>query len=180
MAKMSFESAFKQTKSPSAIMELVNNDLCAVTQASMFLTAFVGLIDLPAGTITYSRAGHCFPAIFSALRPENPVMLKEGSPIIGNSPEYSYPEYTAPIQAGDRLFLYTDGIIEIRDHHDRFFDKLKLFDIIKKGMDRTIEESKQAIIRAIEDFVQGDPFEDDITFLFADIKSTGPQQAKNA
>ncbi|MFH0920597.1 MAG: PP2C family protein-serine/threonine phosphatase [Fibrobacterota bacterium] len=178
MAKMSFENAFKQSFSPSKIMKMVNNDICAVTDSTMFMTAFLGVINLKKGTFIYTRAGHCLPAIFSAARANNPLMLSEGSPIIGNSPDFDFPEYEVPLRAGDRLLLYTDGIIEIRNRNDVFYDKKRLFDFIQRTLDQPLDQVRFELLKEARAFSGRNSFEDDITFMLVDVKRTG-KGAKN-
>ncbi len=169
MAKMSFENAFKQTLSPAAIMELLNRDICIVADASMFMTAFLCVIDLGKGELTYSRAGHCPPAVFSSKRPLSPILLREGSPLIGNSPEFDYFDYKFKLEQGDRLLLYTDGMIELRNNNDDLFGKNKLFNIISSMLGNSVNATKLELLRKAYEFAENRAFEDDITFILVSI-----------
>ncbi len=172
MAKMSFENAFKQTLSPATIMELVNRDICIVADASMFLTAFLCIIDIRKSTLTYTRAGHCPAAIFSLEREGAPYILAEGNPLIGNRTDFEYTEYNIPIRKGDRLFMYTDGLVELRNDKDEMFGKSRLFQILSSTLNLNIDIVKAKVLSDAGGFANGREFEDDITFTIVDILST--------
>lgn len=168
MAKMSFDAAFRRSSSPAEIMRYVNTDVCAVTDPSMFLTAFLFVLDLETYTLTYARAGHCIPALFSAKRPL-PLLLEKGGAIIGNSPSFQFDEYRVQVRPGDRGLLYTDGIIEIRDKADNFFGRPRLFELMQAGLDLPLDEMRFRLYQAAEKYNNGDRFEDDMAAVLFDI-----------
>jgi sigma-B regulation protein RsbU (phosphoserine phosphatase) len=100
-------------------------------------------------------------------------MLSEGSPIIGNSPDFEFPEYEVPLQVGDRILLYTDGIIEIRNPADTFYDKRRLFDFITRTLEQPLDDVRLGLLKETRAFSGRNSFEDDITFMLVDIKKTG-------
>jgi serine phosphatase RsbU (regulator of sigma subunit) len=175
MAKMSFDTAFKQGLSPAAMTSRVNREICEVTDPSIFITAFLAVIDLGARRLTYSRAGHCIPAIFSKTR-TRPVFLEQGSPILGNEPDFEFYEEQVALETGDRLVIFTDGITEIRNNEDRFFDRNGLFGIINATLDLPVEKVKDRLLDGIRAFRGHGSYEDDITFLLADLLKFPEQQ----
>jgi len=172
MGKMSFENAFKRTQSPKAILQHVNEDICSVTDPTIFITAFLCVIDLEKAILTYSRAGHCIPALFSLKRP-HPILLEKGGPVLGNSIEFDFPEYQIKVEEGDRLLLYTDGIIEARDTNNQLFERHRLFNVLQETLSLPIEEARDRIVQAAVSFNGSDQFEDDTAVILADILKTG-------
>lgn len=172
MARMSFDNAFKHTVSPSLIMEEVNADICKLSDPAMFLTAFLCIIDLEKRAMTYSRAGHCIPALFSRERPA-PFLLDKGCPIIGNSPDLDCPQFHASIRENDRLLIYTDGLIEVRDRESRLFSKERLFSLVRDTLDMPLEAVQALILKQVTAFKGDDQFDDDMAMILADIRRTG-------
>lgn len=170
MAKMAFENAFKSTASPARILEIVNADICKVAGLSMFVTAFLAILDTWNKTLVYARAGHCYPALFDRHNPKSPcLLLREGDRILGNASDVKYHEFKVPLRPGNRLLLYTDGVIEMRDSHDRFFGQKALFQIIGDSLSMDLESAKAAVLKVIRAFISDQPYEDDLTFLLIDI-----------
>jgi len=172
MVKMSFTTALKQTQSPAEVIRIVNHDMCTATESTTLVTAFVGIIDLAAGTLAYSRAGHCMPAIFSQGE-KAPLVLEGGSLMMGIYENYSIQEFSAPLRNGDRILLYTDGITELRNGKNEFFGINRLHGLVSETLALTLDEAKQRIVTEAVSFMAGSPFHDDVTLLLIDVKRVG-------
>lgn len=168
MARMLFNTAFRQTASPAETLNRVNRDICAAMEPSMFLTAVLCVIDVNANTLSYARAGHCPPALFSVSRPL-PELLENGGPVLGNSPAFVFEEYAVSVRPGDRLLMYTDGVIEIRNRQDQFFERRRLFDHIRESLALPVDQVKAQFLKAATAFNGSGKFDDDMTMILADI-----------
>ena len=73
------------------------------------------------------------------------------------------------LQKGDRLLLYTDGVVEAHDLKDELYGDKKLLDLVGKTSDKTGEEVVDAIFRSIEEFASGAPQFDDITMVSVSV-----------
>ncbi len=159
------------------------SDICAAMNANLtpslvetgiYFTMFLCIADLRYGAMEFTSCGHVTPFIISADG-EAEILRMEGF-MIGVSADSSYESRTVRIKKGDRLFLFTDGIPDIRSRDGEFF-----------GMNRLIEESRdsmrldpgaqiEALFRRAAEFGQGAPGgdRDDMTVLIAEIGEPVP------
>ncbi len=170
MAKLAFEHALLVSDDPSKVLELVNNDICRLTHATLFLTAFIGIIDLSNYSITYARAGHCLPEIFNNKRGTFPFVLTGGGSVLGHSNEFVYESFSENLVPGDRLFFYTDGLIEARNSDEQFYEKIRMNHILKSTVNMAPKLAADRLVKDVSMHMKGHPFQDDVTFLIVDIK----------
>jgi sigma-B regulation protein RsbU (phosphoserine phosphatase) len=121
-------SAFKKI-SPGAIMTEVNDAISSDNPQSMFVTLFVGILDLNTGVVTYANGGHN-PAVH--IRTSHPADYKKGisGPVVGIMDGICYKDLTVTLGPGDALFLYTDGVTEAMDGQERFYSETTLLERI--------------------------------------------------
>ena len=102
-----------------------------------FLTIFYALLDAPAATLTYASAGHP-PAILLPGTGGSPAFLdRSGLPIgIGTT----YEDHAVPLSAGDRLFIFSDGVIESMDAKQELFGRDRLVDVLERGRTQPLAE----------------------------------------
>jgi sigma-B regulation protein RsbU (phosphoserine phosphatase) len=170
MAKLAFEHAITSSSDPAEILHLVNLDMCHLTQATLFLTAFIGIIDLEKMTIIYARAGHCLPEVLNNQRSLCPYALPGGGSVLGHSKEFRYESFTENILSGDRLFFYTDGLIEARNGEEVFYEKARMNQMLRSTLNMAPKLAAKQLIADVESHMRGEPFQDDVTFLIVDIK----------
>ncbi len=110
-----------------------------------FLTAFVAVVDLPSGDVTYASAGHP-PALLCS--PSHTVELEPTGPIVG---PFAGPWHTASagLDPGDRLAVYTDGLVEVRNTAGTEFGARRLADIVRASP----HDEAEAIVKLCVDEV---------------------------
>src|SRR3546814_2914191 len=96
---------------PGACLGRVNELLEAENDAAMFVTVFFGIVDLESSTLVYANGGHNPPLL---LRPDGSVRMLAplGDPILAVVPGATFREERLPLEPGDALLLYTDGLTE--------------------------------------------------------------------
>jgi serine phosphatase RsbU (regulator of sigma subunit) len=169
MARMSFENAQKQMFSPAAIMAHVNTDLCRLSEASMFVTAFVGRIDLKEKRLVYCRAGHCPPVRVSRNNTALPENLTAGGLVLGHRNDFAYSDAVLSLDTGDRLLFYTDGIIESRNSAGEFYGRERLHRFLGQTRTLALTDVRDALVQDVKTFAGRPDFDDDFTFILADI-----------
>ena len=171
-AKTLIKDILLAVRDPAAALTTANAELCANNPANMFLTAWVGILDLETGVVTYANAGHNPPAIVKspdrrkAGSPEGVsfVTAKSG-PVLAFLDGVEYKPLTLHLAADDALFLYTDGVTESLDSKNRLFGEERLLDALAAAPD-TDPGSLCRIVRAVvAAFSEGTPQADDITVL---------------
>lgn len=128
IVKMVFRNALKLTEDPGEIMTIVNHELSANLPVESFVTMFCGLIDSGSSILKYSNAGHPKPYIIGSGRV---LELGETDPFLGPIKDNRYETRQMPLNSGDMLFIYTDGMEDIIDESFRqlnlrtFLDRMK-------------------------------------------------------
>jgi len=104
--------------SPGAFLTWLNDRMCFEfrSTSSMLITFFAGVLDLGTATFTWANAGHNFPFL---VRGGQPVELAVSGPGIGMVKSVAYKESSLPVVSGDRLLLFTDGLVEIACHNGK-------------------------------------------------------------
>jgi len=151
-------------KSPAEVLKSVNNRLCDNNDAEMFVTVWLGILDIDTGELTASNAGHEYPTIMRAGGNFELLKDKHGM-IVGGFPGVSYPEYTIKLEPGDKLYLYTDGVAEATNAENELYGTDRLITALNKCKNGNQEEILKSIRKDIDDFVLDAPQFDDITML---------------
>ena len=150
--------------SPAEIFRRANRFLCEGNDAEMFVTAWIGIIDLNTGKIECANAGHEYPMIcraggqYELFRDKHALALAvmEGAPM---------KEYTLEFNPGDRLFVYTDGIPEAINRSEEAYGAERLLAALNGHLGDTQEQLLKAVREDLSAFVgEAEPF-DDVTML---------------
>ena len=163
IAKTLIKNNAQYGKSPKEVFETVNNLLCEGNDAGMFVTAFLGYLDLTTGQFTSVNAGHNPPLIgrsgvFEYYR------TKRGFVLAGTE-DVSYKQATVALNPGDMLFLYTDGITEADNPYKELYGETRLLEALNSHPDAPLKELCVTIRRDIDGFASGAEQADDITML---------------
>ncbi|MCR5010277.1 MAG: SpoIIE family protein phosphatase [Clostridia bacterium] len=163
-SKILVKNYCKAGYSPAAVLEAVNEQICSNNREELFVTVWLGIIDLNTGIMTAANAGHEYPMIAG---PDGEFTLykdKHGF-VIGGMPGMKYKEYELQMEPGSRLFVYTDGVVESTNLSSDLFGTERTLKVINKARDRSPQGVLKAVDDAIATFVgTADQF-DDITML---------------
>lgn len=162
-----------QAADPGSFLQGLNEGLAAILErasATMFATAFYGVIDLAAGTLSYACAGHPGPV---AAGPGGVVQLAtnrdERGPALGLRRDASYPVTAVPLEAIRRLILFTDGVLEAENHQGEPFFEKRLLEIVNDHTGDTLEHLLDDILARVLEFSHSRHFDDDVCLLGAEI-----------
>ena len=139
-----------------------NNSLCANRAQMMFVTCFVGILDLRTGKIEYVNAGHCPPLLRTKDGYDYVDVVT--NVVLGVLPNYDYKLGNITLRNNDRLFLYTDGVTEAQTKDKKFFGTERLLNILNKR-DIVLSETPKYIYKNIQKFIKDAPQFDDITMM---------------
>lgn len=109
MVKVVFYNAIKTSHSPIEVLQTMNRTFCKVSNDDYYLTALIGVIRR--GSMSIANAGHPYPAFWDC-QAKNIRLLEQQSFPIGMFEEASYAVETIPVHGGDKLFVYTDGLLD--------------------------------------------------------------------
>ena len=149
---------------PSEILADVNNQLCEGNEAELFVTVWLGILEISTGHVTASNAGHEFPAIY---RPgEGYTLFKtKQSPAVATIEGMKFRSSEFTLNPGDNLYLYTDGVAEATNISEELYGTDRMIDALNHTDGMTVEEILRTMKKSVDDFTGEAPQFDDITML---------------
>ena len=149
---------------PETILARVNEDLSIDNPSMMFVTLFLGILDVTNGEIVYCNGGHNPPYI---IRADGEITQLEGTKgmALGVMEDLTYQSKNITLKKGDNLFLYTDGVTEAVNQQDELFSEKRLEMGLSDLRDQSLKEIISGIMERLEVFSKGVPQADDITML---------------
>ena len=161
-------------KSPGEVFRVVNNILCENNDACMFVTAFMGIYNIESGRLTYVNAGHNPPLLKRASGGYEFMKTKQCK-FLAFMEDMQYNEESITLNAGDVLFMYTDGVTETMDAEHTMFSDDNLLIVANAYKGSQPEELLDAVMQGLEAFAAGAEQNDDITMLALHVN--GAQRA---
>ncbi len=155
---------FGNVPKPSEVLRDANNQLCEGNDASLFVTVWLGILDLNTGVVTASNAGHEYPAIRQPGKPFELLKDKRGLVLAGME-GMAYTDYEIKLEKGATLFVYTDGVPEATNAQNQLFE----FERVEKALNVNAEAAPSDLLKVIrgevDKFVGDAPQFDDLTML---------------
>lgn len=142
----------------------VNAQLCENNEAEMFVTAWLGVLNLKTGLIKYVNAGHNPPAIKHSDGTYEYIKGKANFVLAGME-GVKYKEQEIQLQAGDEVYLYTDGVTEAHDKDKQLFGEERLLDSLNSTEGMSVDEICKKVKKDVDAFVGEAEQFDDITML---------------
>src|SRR5680860_1328635 len=152
------------------ILYRANNSLCENNDSNMFITVFLGIIDLKKGVLSYVNAGHN-PPLFQKVGSDYEWLKVNSGFVLGVMENTSFKPKKRKLLKGDRIFCYTDGVTEAMNEKDELYSEERLLKTLNEKKDMP---DLQGLIAAIKDDVDvfaGEAVQaDDITMLAVELK----------
>jgi sigma-B regulation protein RsbU (phosphoserine phosphatase) len=153
---------YYELAAPAEVLDCLNREF-PIERFGRYLTICYLILDAQSGRVRYSNAAHPLPLL---IRADGQVeKLGSGGTIIGIGGEMRYEEGEACMADGDRLFLYTDGIVEYPDGKGEFYGEDRLVQQLQILGDETLHTACTGVINALRRFGGGRHACDDITLL---------------
>ena len=164
------ENHIKFNDDLSQVIEGVNDLAYERNDEDLFVTTWLGKLNLKTGKLSYVNAGHNQPLI---KHDSNNFEYMQTRPnlVMGGMGGIQYNEHEINLNAGDMIFLYTDGVTEANDNFNGFYGKNRLKEIINKNKDKKLKDIINEITEDIDKFCNNDEQYDDTTMLI--IKYNG-------
>ena len=170
-AKAIIQNLAKCGYSPAEVFEKANNLLCEDNDTKMFVTAWLGYLDINTGLVRIANAGHNPPLLIRNGKAEY-ITYRSGL-ILGVMTNRKYKEYTVQLEKDDILYLYTDGVTEATNKNREFYGEERLQNILSFNENYPKPDSNNGLAKAVCDFVLSDVHSfsenteqaDDITML---------------
>ena len=171
ISKVIVQSCAMLGQGPANILSKTNEAICSNNQVDMFVTIWVGILEISTGKLTAANAGHEYPAlmkngVFSLFKDKHNF-------VIGGLEDVRYREYELSLEPGDKLFLYTDGLPEATDANGKMFGKERILQVLNEKASASPRAILNHVTGAVNEFVKDAEQFDDLTMLCLEYK--GPQ-----
>jgi serine phosphatase RsbU (regulator of sigma subunit) len=150
-------------RSPSRVLERVNDLLIGDSQNGMFVTAALAILDLRTGIVAYANAGHNLPVLIESNG--EAATLPKGGIALAVQEGAKYTDHTISLKPGDALLFYTDGVTESFSPSEEAFGEKRLMQLLSTP---GLEDPCQLlgmVETALSDFRQGKDLSDDLTLV---------------
>ena len=154
----------KLGKSPAEILKSTNDTICPNNPEEMFVTVWLGILELSTGRLTAANAGHEYPVLKRSDGGFELIKDKHGF-VIGGMEGMKYKEYELQLEAGSKLFLYTDGVPEATNAEKQLFGTERMLAALNEDVSAPPEELLKNVRRAVDAFVKDAEQFDDLTML---------------
>ena len=170
-SKIILQSVAMMGLSPAEILRRTNESICKSNEAQMFVTVWLGILELSTGKLTAANAGHEFPAL---RQPNGKFELykdKHGF-VIGGMEGVRYKEYEIQLEPGSKLFVYTDGVAEATSAEKELFGTERMIDALNVDPGVAPEQILKNVRASVDGFVKEAEQFDDLTMLCVEYKGT--------
>ena len=156
---------------PDEAMAILNNALESGNDNCMFVTLFLGVLDLTSGQLNFASGGHTPPVV---LREGSAQALEQDDgPALGLASGLDFPMNSVRLEPGDRLVIYTDGIDEAFNPQGSMFGNERVLTTLEESGQLAPGEAGSAFVNAVDDFAGEAPQSDDITLMMLDYGGDG-------
>ena len=169
-SKIMIANYAKMGRSPAEILSITNEAICANNKEEMFVTVWIGILEISSGKLIASNAGH-----------EYPILKKDGNfevykdhhgMVLGYESCMKYTNYELSFNPGDKLFLYTDGVPEATDGDENLFGMDRMVQALNISSDAAPEEILKNVRKSVDEFVKEAEQFDDLTMLCFEYRSS--------
>lgn len=166
-------------RSPAAVLSTVNRELCANRTTGMFVTLFYGLLNCRTGALVYCNAGHYAPFVVSRDGARR-RLAGRGGMALGANVNARYNNHEVPLQPGEMVFCFTDGVTEALDARRAFYDEARLEEVLGKCAALDPAEVTRCVLDDLRAFTGSVEQADDITVLALRYCGTKANAAGNS
>ena len=178
ISKTLIKDRAQESLDPADILSNANNQLSESNDEGLFVTVWLGILDLCTGDLAFADAGHEFPVLIrkngdvelvKPVKKKPPVATMEGIP---------YKTSQEKLEVGDKLFLYTDGVPEATNAQEELYGMERLEAFLKKEGSLPVDKLLPAVRADVDAFVGDAPQFDDLTMLAIEIKGFSNKEEK--
>ncbi len=168
-AKIILENNAQMGKCPAQILDDANATICAHNREEMFITVWLGILEISTGKLMAANAGHTYPVL---KKPDGrfEVLKDRHGLVLGGMDGVSYREYELDLKPGTKLFVYTDGVTEAMDKENRLFGTERMITALNTQPDAAPEQILKNVRGAVDEFVNDAEQFDDLTMLCLEYK----------
>ena len=175
ISKTIIQSCAMLGRGAGEILTKTNEALCSNNRMEMFVTVWLGILEISTGKLTAANAGHEYPAIMRKGKFE--LLKDKHGLVIGGMAGIEYKEYELMLKPGDKLFLYTDGVAEATRKDNTLFGTGRMIDALNINPDADPQELLTNVRNAVDEFVGESEQFDDLTMMCFEYKGGSGDQS---
>ncbi|MBQ9059650.1 MAG: SpoIIE family protein phosphatase, partial [Firmicutes bacterium] len=166
-SKQTIQNCVREEESLAQAIRTANDSLCENNEEELFVTAWVGVLEISTGKLSYVSAGHNPPVLLCG---KQAVYVKGKSGLVlGGMEGVPYREGTIDLMPGNKLFLYTDGVTESEtENHEQYGEK-RLQTCLQESAARTVDEILESVKSDVVDHADGADQFDDMTMMCLEL-----------
>jgi hypothetical protein len=164
MTKAALLVQVRHDASPVRVLEALNDIVMKTAPKRMLMTFFYGVLDPATSTLRFASAGHLDPYVFRARERRLELLSSWGFPL-GVKRREPFREFEVGFEPGDRLVLYSDGLIEALNDDGEPFGFERFEGVILSRGEKGADVLKQALLDSVKSFTRNRPPEDDQTLV---------------
>ena len=169
-SKALIKNSFTNIHNVAEVFSNVNESLVQGNDANMFITAWMGVIDLKTGEVQFVNAGHNTPALYNSSEGKWEYIKESRDVVLAIMKDSEYHIQTLKLNPGDKLYLYTDGVTESTNKDKALYGEERLLKYLNKAKKHDIYKLLPGIQKDIDNFVGDSDQFDDITMLVIEYK----------
>lgn len=164
VSKVILQTYASMDQSAAEILSKTNEVICQNNQNEMFITVWLGILEISTGKLNAANAGHEYPVLKKAGG-QYELVRDQHSLVVGGIEGTIYKDYEMDLSPGDKLFLYTDGVPEATDAGDNMMGTTRMIDVLNENTDASPTELLISVRAAVNEFVKDAEQFDDLTML---------------
>ena len=162
--------------SPRDVLTRINSFMLQQKESRYKLTLFYGVFDHRLKKLTYANAGHPNPIISRLSQPGEIIEVTEGDVPLGIFPNYPFTETRLQLKTGDKILIYTDGLIDAANDEGKRFNQENVHQVFKTNRHLSPQVISKKLVEAVKSWCGNQPYTDDLSILVIQmddkIKST--------
>ena len=174
-SKIILQSVAMLGGSPAEILTRTNEAICSNNEAQMFVTVWLGILELSTGKLICANSGHEYP-VFKQPGEKFELYKDKHGFVIGGLEGVKYKEYEVDLKPGAKLFVYTDGLPEAMNARQELFGTKRMLEALNTEPDAAPADVLKNVSKAVDRYVQSEEQFDDLTMLCLEYK--GPHACK--
>lgn len=167
--KILIKNTLMSGKSPGETLYTVNNQICENNEQEMFVTVWLGILNLDSGKLVTANAGHEYP-ILKKSDGDFELLKSKHSFVVGGMSGIKYKETELFMTPDSKLFVYTDGVPEAENDSETQYGYDRFLSVLNKKKDEAPDRLLAAVSEDVNVFVQNHPQFDDLTMLCVHYK----------
>ena len=164
VSKILIQNQVMNGLSPAKVLEKINEQICSNNREEMFVTVWLGILNLKTGLLRAANAGHEYPVLKQPDGHFELIRDKHGF-VIGGLPGMDYTEYEWQLEPGAKIFVYTDGVPEAGESHSELFGTDRMIEALRAVEDQNPEQILAGMDAAVRAYAGKAPQFDDQTML---------------